>query len=355
MVHDNRYNPGLTEATGEDVLDTRLQLLEQWLTAQGYLDYQLEPASADASFRRYFRIRHDGQSFIVMDAPPAKEDTRPFIRVAELLADAGLHVPRILARDIEQGFLQLSDLGTRLYLPALTANNVECLYGDAMAALLHLQQHPVPPWLPEYDRRLLLREMQLFADWYLQRHLGLALNAAQQQTLQQSFEHLATVALEQPKVIVHRDYHSRNLLLTEPNPGVIDFQDAVHGPVTYDLVSLLRDCYIAWPREQVAQWVQEYHRQARQAGIVEADVSLEQFMRWFDLMGVQRHLKASGIFARLNYRDAKPGYLADIPRTLGYVFAITSDYPELAAFADLLQSLAVPQQLNRIEPRDVPA
>lgn len=332
-----------------------MQQLEQWLATQGYHRYSLEPASADASFRRYFRIHHDGTSFIVMDAPPEKEDTAPFIRVAGLMMDAGLHVPRIMARDTEQGFLQLSDLGTQLYLPALNENSVEALYGDAMDALLQLQQQPIPGWLPDYDRERLMQEMQLFADWYLQRHLGLVLDTAQQQILQRAFAHLADVALEQPEVIVHRDYHSRNLLLSEPNPGVIDFQDAVRGPVTYDLVSLLRDCYIAWPRERVEQWVRDYLQRAQQAGIVESQVSAEQFLRWFDLMGIQRHLKASGIFARLNYRDAKPGYLADIPRTLGYVLPIMGDYAELIDFAGLLQSLDVPRRLEQITPRSVSA
>lgn len=336
-------------------LDQRLHQLEQWLNTLGYHDYQLEPASADASFRRYFRVRHAGASFIVMDAPPEQEDTGPFIWVAQLLADAGLHVPQIQAHDSEQGFLQLSDLGNELYLSVLDAQRVEPLYADALDALLRLQQHPAPDWLPDYDRALLLQEMQLFAHWYLQRHLGLELAAQQQRVLQASFEHLADVALAQPRVIVHRDYHSRNLLLSEPNPGVIDFQDAVLGPVTYDPASLLRDCYIAWPRAQVEQWVRDYHHQARQAGILGQHIDAGQFQRWFDLMGVQRHLKASGIFARLNYRDNKPGYLADIPRTLGYVLEIMVDYPELAAFAQLLHDLRVPQRLQEIQPREVSA
>lgn len=336
-------------------MDQRLHQLEQWLNSLGYHDYQLEPASADASFRRYFRIRHAGTRFIVMDAPPEQEDTGPFIRVAELLADAGLHVPRIQARDTGQGFLQLSDLGSELYLSVLDAQRVGPLYADALDALLHLQQHPVPDWLPDYDRLLLLQEMQLFAHWYLQRHLGLELDAQQQRVLQASFEHLADVALAQPQVIVHRDYHSRNLLLSDPNPGVIDFQDAVLGPVTYDPVSLLRDCYIAWPRAQVEQWVRDYHHQAQLVGILDQSLDEAQFLRWFDLMGVQRHLKASGIFARLNYRDAKPGYLADIPRTLGYVLEVVAAYPELAAFNELLHALDIPQRLAQTAPRGASA
>lgn len=334
------------------VLDKRLQQLEQWLTTLGYADYQIETASADASFRRYFRVREGGESFIVMDAPPAQEDTRPFIRVAELLGEAGLHVPQIRARDIEQGFLLLSDLGDRLYLSVLDAGSVDELYGDALVALLNLQQHTVPDWLPAYDESQLMREMALFADWYLQRHLGLDLTTRQQDILQHSFQHLAAVALEQPRVIVHRDYHSRNLMIAEPNPGVIDFQDAMHGPITYDLVSLLRDCYIAWPREQVEQWVAGYYQQLRDVRLLDASINFEAFLRWFDLMGIQRHLKASGIFARLNYRDAKPGYLADIPRTLGYVFEVAKDYAELAVFVDLLETLQVPQRLDETAPRE---
>jgi hypothetical protein len=336
----------------EDALDKRLQQLEQWLREQGYSSFEIEPASADASFRRYFRVRHEGQSFIVMDAPPEQEDIRPFIRVAELLHEAGMHVPQLMASNIEQGFLQLGDLGSELYLPGLNDRTVDRLYEDAMSALLSLQQHPAPDWLPPYDHRLLMQEMQLFNDWYLQRHLGLKLSTQQEEILQRSFEHLADVALSQPKVIVHRDYHSRNLMLADPNPGVLDFQDAVIGPVTYDLVSLLRDCYISWSKTQIEQWVEGYFRRAQQANIIGPQVQLQEFIRWFDLMGIQRHLKASGIFARLNYRDAKPGYLADIPRTLGYVLDIAAGYAELNEFADLLASLEIHRRLNKVKPRD---
>jgi len=353
--HTNRntYNGavGLTEGWN---LDKRLHQLNSWLQKLGYSDYHIAPASADASFRRYFRVQHQGQSFIVMDAPPQQEDTAPFIQVAELMAAAGLNVPRILARDIEQGFLQLTDLGNRMYLPALDTDSVDRYYADAMAALLKLQQHP-DGQLPDYDKPLLMREMQLFPDWYLDRHLAIDLSAAQQQRLQQSFELLAAIALEQPRVIVHRDYHSRNLMLAEPNPGVLDFQDAVFGPVTYDLVSLLRDCYIAWPRQRVEQWVREYHQQALQAGIISGEIDAAQFLRWFDLMGVQRHLKATGIFARLYYRDGKPGYLADIPRTMQYVFDIAVEYPELEDFSALLQELDLPKRVSETSPREVNA
>lgn len=335
-------------------MDQRLQQLNNWLQESGYSNYHIAPASADASFRRYFRVQHQGQSFIVMDAPPRQEPTAPFIQVAELLADAGLNVPRILARDTEQGFLQLTDLGNRMYLAELDDDTADKYYGDAMAALLRLQQHPGSQ-LPSYDKTLLMSEMQLFPDWYLRQHLDIALSCKQQQMLQESFELLAESALAQPRVIVHRDYHSRNLMLTEPNPGVLDFQDAVFGPVTYDLVSLLRDCYIAWPRTRVEQWLQHYYQQARNAGIIDKDVSMTQFKRWFDWMGVQRHLKATGIFARLNYRDGKPGYLADIPRTMQYVFDVAAVYPELSGFHALLQELALAQRVSETTPREVTA
>lgn len=278
-----------------------------------------------------------------MDAPPDKEDCGPFIRIAQALLGLGLNVPQIIAQDLKRGLLLLSDLGDRLYLSELSERSVEPLYGDAMEALLRLQRGSASlTWLPPYDAPLLRREMELFREWYVGRHLGLALSAKQNAALDTSFERLTTSALEQPRVAVHRDYHSRNLMMTATNnPGILDFQDAVYGPVTYDLVSLLRDCYIAWGRERVETWVVRYYRQARVAGIaVGADES--QFLRWFDWMGVQRHLKATGIFARLNHRDGKPGYLKDIPRTLGYVVEVTSQYPELKELSEFL-SVVDPQ------------
>ena len=238
-----------------------------------------------------------------------------------------------------EGFLLLSDLGDRLYLPELTAGSVERLYGDAMGALLTLQAcGPATDELPPYDEALLREEMERFRHWYLERHLGVHMDAEQQAVLDGAFALLVASALEQPRVCVHRDYHSRNLLVHTHNPGILDFQDAVIGPVTYDLVSLLRDCYIAWPQEQVYDWVRGYHAGLyRQIVIAEEDEA--RFQRWFDLMGVQRHLKAAGIFARLNIRDGKPGYLQDIPRTLGYVMAVSRRYPELREFHDLLARL----------------
>lgn len=321
----------------------RLEQLHQWLSGElGLPEYSIAPASADASFRRYFRISFGGESRIAMDAPPEKEDSRPFVRIARQLHGIGLNVPQILAEDLRQGFLLLSDLGSRQYLDALNAQTVDRLYGDAMGALATLQTcGPDSGELPHYERDMLWREMELFREWYLGRHLGVELGESEQRLLDETFALLADSALEQPAVSVHRDYHSRNLMVSEPNPGILDFQDAVYGPVTYDLVSLLRDCYIAWPREQVEAWVSGYHDIAIDHGILRQRQE-ERFLRWFDLMGVQRHLKASGIFARLNHRDGKPGYLKDIPRTLGYVAEVSGRYPELQPFLHFLDERVLP-------------
>lgn len=321
-------------------MDKRRGILQDWAREQlGWPDASLTPASADASFRRYFRIQQDDTSYILMDAPPDREDCEPFVHVSRLLFDLGLHVPEILARDAGRGFLLLSDLGSRLYLDELDDSNADRLYGDALGALATLQAcGPADSALPPYDRELLMFEMSLFSDWLLGTHLQLSLDETQQTHLQQEFELLADNALQQPQVCVHRDYHSRNLMVSEHhNPGILDYQDAVIGAVTYDLVSLLRDCYISWPRQRVEDWALGYHELALQTGILRPDQANEQqFLRWFDWMGVQRHLKAAGIFARLNHRDGKPGYLDDIPRTLGYVQDVASRYREL----DPLHSIA---------------
>lgn len=319
----------------------RRERLQGWARQQlGWAGADLTPASADASFRRYFRIRQGGESYILMDAPPEKEDCEPFVHISRLLLELGLHVPEILARDSAQGFLLLSDLGSRLYLDELSEANVGRLYGDALGALATLQGcGPVDSALPPYDRRLLMFEMSLFTDWLMGTHLQMTLDEAEQCRLQATFEVLVDNALEQPAVCVHRDYHSRNLMVCDRhNPGVLDYQDAVIGPVTYDLVSLLRDCYISWPRRQVEDWALGYFELAQQTGILrQGQVDEVRFLRWFDLMGVQRHLKAAGIFARLNHRDGKPGYLADIPRTLGYVQQVCADYPELVSLGTITE------------------
>lgn len=323
--------------------DPRLQQLRVWLRATlGRDDYAIAPASADASFRRYFRVSVAGTTHIVMDAPPDKEPVGPYIAVATRLERLGLNVPHIAAQDSAQGFLLLSDLGNQTYLQALAADTVERLYGDALRALVTLQTgiFQDSAFLPAYDHALLMREMELFRSWYLGRHLGIELTPAQDAALTDAFDALARTALAQTEVWVHRDYHSRNLMVTsERNPGILDFQDAVRGPITYDVVSLLRDCYIAWPRAQVEDWVKGYHRLALQSRLPTTQDASE-FLRWFDLMGVQRHLKATGIFARLFHRDGKPGYLPDIPRTLGYVREVSARYKELAGLARLLADVA---------------
>ncbi len=333
-------------------MDHRLQALRSWI--DGILSassYELEPATGDASFRRYFRVRAGERSYIAMDAPPDRYDGRVYRRIAERMLQLGLNVPRILAGDLERGFFLISDLGERLYLAYLNEASVERLYADAMSALRVLQQGICADGLlPDYDRALLSSEMELFREWYLGRHLGRRLTAAQHETLGQSFVLLAEAALAQPRVWIHRDFHSRNLLLTdENNPGIVDFQDALHGPVTYDLVSLLRDCYIGWPNERVIGWVEGYRASARRGGLPVAG-GREQFLQWFDLMGVQRHLKAIGIFARLCHRDGKSGYLADIPRTLAYVLDVSARRRELSPLHRLLQELALPEAASAPAP-----
>ncbi|WP_260292154.1 aminoglycoside phosphotransferase family protein [Sedimenticola hydrogenitrophicus] len=323
----------------------REHALTQWLTEQiGLRDFRIEPASDDASFRRYFRLTlADGETRIAMDAPPEQEDCVPFLHIAAQLGAVGLHVPMIHAADPAQGFILLEDLGTVHYLDRMNEATADRLYGDALAALAVLQSVGPREGLPPYDAQLLRREMALFPDWLLGRHLELSLDAAEQALLRECFDLLVESALEQPRVCVHRDYHSRNLLLSEsPSPGILDFQDAVLGPVTYDLVSLLKDCYIAWPMVRVQAWALGYFQLAVQSGVLQPSHEAR-FLRWFDLMGVQRHLKASGIFARLNHRDGKPGYLADIPRTLGYIVEVAGRYPELAGLGELIERRVLPR------------
>jgi len=315
----------------------RLNLLQDWLqNLMGIDTPQLVAITNDASFRRYFRLTVNDTSYVVMDAPPDKENCSPFIDVAQRLQASGLNAPRVLESHLEQGFLLLTDLGSSVYLPALTEARVENLYGEALDALVRMQTHTSSEGLPLYDHQLLLREMNLFTDWLLGKHLNLSLPPAQRASLENCFELLSAAALSQPQVFVHRDYHSRNLMVVpQHNPGILDFQDAVKGPITYDLVSLLRDCYIMWSREQIHGWVEYYYTQIQPLGILK-DVDQTQFLRWFDWMGIQRHLKASGIFARLYHRDGKSGYLKDIPRTLNYIVEVGADYPELATLHQLV-------------------
>ncbi len=337
-------SPPLFTTLPESAVPERLAQIHHWLRHDlGLADYEITPASADASFRRYFRVQLPEESRIVMDAPPEREDSHPFVTLARRLRAIGLHVPEIYAEALDRGFLLLSDLGTRQYLDELNPESVERLYGDALGALAALQAcGPQAGELPPYDRALLAREMALFRDWLLVRHLGLTLSEAEEQMLERLFERLIENALEQPQVAVHRDYHSRNLMVNRHNPGILDFQDAVWGPVTYDLVSLLRDAYIAWPRAQVEGWVVGYHDLALDHGILQAPAEA-QFLRWFDLMGLQRHLKVAGIFARLNHRDGKAGYLKDIPRTVGYLQEVAADYGEMAPLAEFIAERVMPR------------
>jgi len=298
----------------------------------------LEPASSDASFRSYWRTHHDGRSWIVMDSPPAKEDPRPWLAIGERLAVAGLHVPAVYDKDLEQGFLLIEDLGSRLYLPALNDATADALYGEAMNALLRMQSRMDYRDLPPFDRDLMIRGLEIMPEWFLGRHLDHKSDGDESDVLEAAFNVIIRNALEQPRCFVHRDYHSRNLLLIEHNnPGIIDFQGALAGPITYDLASLLRDAYIDWPRERVEGWVESYRQRLRDRGAIGNDIDREHFRRWFDLTGLHRHVRVLGQFYRLWYRDGKPGYLADVPRVYRYVASVARSYPELAGFADLLE------------------
>ncbi len=320
--------------------DTRREALSGWLAAQlRAARFSLEPASEDASFRRYWRARlEDGRTFVVMDAPPDKEDCRPFARVAGLLRAAGVHAPEVFAQDHGLGFLLLADLGTTTYLAALNEDNAARLFADATEALVRWQLATRQGELPSYDEPLLRREMNLFPEWYIAQHLKIDLSLDQKRSLENIFALLVKSALAQPVVYVHRDYMPRNLMVCEPNPGVLDFQDAVLGPITYDMVSLLRDAFISWGEEQVLDWSVRYWEKAKRAALpVVAD--FPEFWRAFEWMGLQRHLKVLGIFARIRHRDGKPKYLEDAPRFIGYARAVATRYRELAPLARLLDEI----------------
>ncbi|MBS3916716.1 MAG: phosphotransferase [Sulfuritalea sp.] len=318
----------------------RLELVHEWLAGlfPGRA-YSVVPASADASFRRYFRAAFDdGLTRIVMDAPPGREDCRPFVHVAGLLHDAGVHAPEILAQDLERGLLLLTDLGSTTYLDALDDANADGLFRDAIDALVKWQLASRPDALPPYDEALLRRELDLFPDWYVARHLGTPLSASQQETLEHVQVLLLQNILAQPRVFVHRDYMPRNLMVCADNPGVLDFQDAVVGPVSYDTASLFRDAFVSWEEARVLDWAARYWEKARRAGLpVGADFGA--FYRDMEWMGLQRHLKVLGIFARINYRDGKPKYLADTPRFVNYVRQVTARYAPLAPLARLFDEL----------------
>jgi len=320
--------------------DARREALARWLGglpgSHGIDVASMRPASNDASFRRYFRIDCAAacrRSVIAMDAPPPMEDCRPFVHAARVLGEAGMNVPRVLEADLAQGFLLLEDFGDLTYLQALddASADADALYADASRALVAVQLASRPGTFPEYDRELLLRELMLYPEWYVARHKGVELTPSERDALLRAFELLIAAALAQPRVYVHRDYHSRNLMVLEgdANPGVLDFQDAVHGPITYDLVSLLRDAYVRWPEERALDWAIRHWERARRAGLpVAADFG--EFHRDFEWMGLQRHLKVLGIFARLCHRDGKDRYLADLPLVLDYTVRAAARYPALA-------------------------
>jgi N-acetylmuramate 1-kinase len=319
--------------------DARRAALERWLAPQFGIPFNLTSASEDASFRRYWRATlGDGRTYVAMDAPPDKEDCRPFVRVARMLAAAGVHAPEVLAQELGQGFLLLSDLGSRTYLQALNDASAAALFADATEALLRWQLATRPGELPPYDEALLRREINLFPEWYVGRHLKKELSPAQKERLESVFALLVKSALAQPVVYVHRDYMPRNLMVCEPNPGVLDFQDAVLGPITYDMVSLVRDAFISWEEERVLDWVVRYWEKARSKGLP-VDADFGEFWRALEWMGLQRHLKVLGIFARINYRDGKPRYLQDTPRFIGYARSVARRYGELAPLARLLDEL----------------
>lgn len=319
----------------------RLAQLNQWVASQfPETACTLQPASADASFRRYFRVHVDQDTFIVMDAPPEVEDCTPFLHVTQLLAATSVHVPKVLAQDLEQGFLLLSDLGDTTYLSELVAHpeQANTLYGEAVDALIQIQLKSQLDTLPPYDADLLLRELNLFPDWYIAKHLKQTLTPVQKKQLDSVFEQIIQQVLAQPKVFVHRDYHSRNLMVTDPNPGIIDYQDAVVGPITYDLVSLFKDAYIVWEEEQILDWAIRYWEKARAAKLAVPE-DFADFYSDFEWMGVQRHIKVLGIFARLYYRDGKEAYLKDMPPVMNYLRKACERYHALKPLLDLLDEL----------------
>lgn len=329
--------------------DVRLQQLTVWLEQQLQNLFRenawgdvpagnLTAASSDASFRRYFRWEGGGQSFVIMDAPPPQENCAPFVAIDHLLASAGINVPVIHAQDLERGFLLLSDLGRKTYLEIIGDDNADALFADAIDALLAQQQLPMQAPLPSYDTALLRRELELFPEWYVGRELKLTFTEAQQASWQRISQQLIDSALAQPKVLVHRDYMPRNLMHSAPNPGVLDFQDAVYGPVTYDITCLFKDAFLSWPQARVDGWLRSYWDKAQAAGIP-VQPEFEEFQRASDLMGVQRHLKVIGIFARICHRDGKPRYLTDVPRFFAYIDEVIARRPELAELGQLIGEL----------------
>ncbi len=307
--------------------DIRRRALDQWVGDWLGAPVSGEVASADASFRRYFRYRHGGRTLVAMDAPPEQEDCRPFVDVAGRLARAGVAVPEILHQDLEQGFLLLTDMGRETWLTALDGGNADAWFDAALETLITQQRFADTRGLPEYDRALLRRELDLFPHWYLGEHRGLDLEGDTAGRLDAVFETLIESALAQPRVFVHRDFMPRNLMVSDPNPGVIDFQDAVAGPISYDLISLFKDAFLSWPEASVLEWLRDYHRRAAAAGLP-VPAAFDDLLRWCDLMGAQRHLKVIGIFARIRHRDGKPKYLEDAPRFFAYLRTVIARRPD---------------------------
>ncbi len=322
----------------------RYNSLQNWLTEiLGTSAFNLKPASEDASFRTYHRLFLKNKTFIVMDAPPEQENCKVFIKITKKLRACDVNVPIIHNVNIEQGFLLLSDLGNDLYLNKLNKSSIYELYSDALSTLVAIQVLVNVGGVDEYDKSLLISEMNLFREWLIEKHLNIKLSDSQVKILTTLFDLLVNNALQQPKVFVHRDFHSRNLMVTkENNPGVIDYQDAVYGPISYDLVSILKDCYIKWPKEEIDKWVDFYLNKLYEEK-AQYRINRDEFVRWFDLMGVQRHLKASGIFARLSHRDGKHNFLEDIPRTLSYILDLKETYEELQSVCIILEELVLPR------------
>lgn len=329
------------------VPDDRLTLLQDWLSTLNLVRADsARPASADASFRRYFRVdvlpEHQashGATLVVMDAPPERENVPAFVKLDEMLTEAGVTVPVIYARDLERGFLLLSDLGVTTYLQVLDHDNASAMYAEALEALIKFQQTSAPGVLPEYDRAFFLRELNLFPEWFIGKHLGAALTEAQSAELQKVFDAILANVLAQPQVYVLRDFHSRNLMWMDAgNPGVLDFQDAVYGPVTYDIASLLRDAYVQWDEEMVLDWAIRYWQRAKSLGLP-VNKDIDSFYKDFEYMALQRHLKILGLFCRLHYRDGKDQYLADLPTVLDYVRKTANRYKDLKPLVRLLDAL----------------
>ena len=325
-------------------MSDRYNSLQNWLTEiLGTSVFNLKPASEDASFRTYHRLFLKNKTFIVMDAPPEQENCKAFIKITKKLRACDVNVPIIHNVNIEQGFLLLSDLGNDLYLDKLNKSSIYELYSDALSTLVAIQVLVNVGGVDEYDKSLLINEMNLFREWLIEKHLNIKLSDSQVKILTKLFDLLVNNALQQPKVFVHRDFHSRNLMVTkENNPGVIDYQDAVYGPISYDLVSILKDCYIKWPKEEINKWVDFYLNKLYEEK-AQYRINRDEFVRWFDLMGVQRHLKASGIFARLSHRDGKHNFLEDIPRTLSYILDLKEAYEELRPICIILEELVLPR------------